>query len=78
MAEVTTPEESARKILATFIIYFNGQPDHVLQLNSLLSRGMSLEDFNNGAEYAIKMGWIEKTIGNQYKLGDSGFTEFSK
>jgi len=75
MATITSPEESARKILSLFVKHFSCRPGHVLVPNNLLSRGLSKEDLNKGLEFAKQKGWIETTKGSQYKLTESGFSE---
>lgn len=80
MASISTPEETAREILAIFVDHFKSRPDHVLQLNNFNAvwhpRGLEAEDFKPGMTFAAQQGWVEVLRnGEAFKLTALGFSE---
>jgi hypothetical protein len=78
MANLPTPEESARAILAIFAFH-NSRPDDVLmagQVNfAFRQAGGRAAEFQAGLEYAVQNGWLEIGENNTIKLTNAGFTE---
>jgi hypothetical protein len=77
MANGTTPEQSARSILAIFT-HFNIQTDQVLLSGALniqfINAGGSPADYDAGMEFAILNGWIDHD-GMMVRLNAAGFAE---
>ena len=78
MRRVTTPEESARSILAVFNASGAGA-NQVLMLGTvdrtfLSRRGARAADFTSGLRHAVDMGWVELSgQGRQLRLTQAGF-----
>lgn len=78
MATLPSPEQTARQILAIFVVYFKSRPGNVLRINNFLAvwnkRGLLHEDFNSGIEYAAREKWIEVLPdGGSFRLTQLGF-----
>jgi hypothetical protein len=79
MANLPTPEDTAREILAIFAEN-NSRPGTVLRTNNFNAvwhtRGLASQDFKPGMEYAVSQGWVEVLPGGaSYRLTESGFAE---
>ena len=57
MVTISTPEETALKILDIFK-HFNCRPGNVLDRLNFFSR-IEAEDFAPGMEFAVQQGWIQ-------------------
>jgi hypothetical protein len=83
MRTVSTPEESARSILAVFKAR-RVRPNEVLMLGTVDRIFLSRRDartvhFTLGLRHAIDMGWVELTgQGRQLRLTQSGFDAMSE
>ncbi len=80
MATVPTPEETAQKILAIFLISFKFCPGSVLTSHNIIgvwnNSGLHHADLKPGLDYAEEQGWIEIFDGgNSIRLTAVGFAQ---
>ena len=78
MVRLPPPEETAQKILGTFVSYLRSRPGDVVKARSLRAAwaGQLLdgEDFVPGMKYAVEKGWVEVLRGGElFRLTDAGF-----
>jgi hypothetical protein len=82
MSSVPSPEVTAKKILEAAVAGPLGmRPTHVLKYHTLrqraMDRGVHIDDFVPGVEYAAKQGWLEPMDGGFFRLTEAGFAAVS-
>jgi hypothetical protein len=78
MAELPTPEKSARYILAIYKEKDIRPGQGLMQQNfniPFAQPGWRGSDWKPGMDYAIEQGWIERGQNNFYLLTDAGYKE---
>jgi len=79
MAQLPTPDETARHILSIFVNHFKRREGDVLQMRNFLaafsSNGLDTRDLPQGIECAVKNEWLEQTPNGGFKLTAAGFHE---
>lgn len=78
MATISTPQETAIRILDIFVNHFKCRPDHVLRVNNFIglwhNKGLQWEDFEPGMKYAAETGLVEVLQnGPSFRLTQKGF-----
>ena len=78
MALLPTPEDTAREILAIFVLNPSCRPDDILGMNNFNAlwhkRGLKAEDFEPGMQHAAAQGWVEILQGGtSFRITKAGY-----